>query len=93
MALVKEQNVVGIEVLEDNSIKVSTKVIVKDGDETVAGKSDYYVLPVLNTEGEPTDVSSEDARVVAVAGAVWTDEVIAAAQAAAAPAAEEAPAE
>ena len=88
MALVKEQNVVGIEVLEDNSIKVSTKVIVKDGDETVAGKSDYYVLPIL-TEGEPTDVSSEDARVQAVAGAVWTDEVIAAAQAAAAPAAEE----
>ena len=42
------------------------------------------------------DVSGEDAKVQAVANAVWTDEVkaaYAAAQAAAAPAAEEAPAE
>ena len=42
------------------------------------------------------DVSGEDAKVQAVANAVWTDEVVAAyvaAQAAAAPAAEEAPAE
>ena len=36
MALNKEQKLVGIEILEDDSVKVSTKVTVKDGDEFIA---------------------------------------------------------
>ena len=55
MALSKEQKVVGIAILEDDSVKVSTKVTVKDGDDVVAEKNDYYVLSKLDSEGEATD--------------------------------------
>ena len=75
MALSKEQKVVGIAILEDDSVKVSTKVTVKDGDDAVAEKNDYYLLSKLDSEGEATDISGEDASVQAIANAAWSDDV------------------
>tara|TARA_Y100000034_G_C6760227_1_gene338539 strand:- start:42 stop:260 length:219 start_codon:yes stop_codon:yes gene_type:complete len=71
MALSKENKVVGIEILEDDSVKVSTKVTVKDGDEFIAEKKDYYVLPKLDSEGESTDISGEDSKVQSVCNIAW----------------------
>ena len=66
MALSKENKVVGIAILEDNSVKVSTKVIVKDGDSVIASKDDYYVIQKLDADENATDVSGESAEVQAV---------------------------
>ena len=89
MALEKQTVAGSTEVNENGSINVRTDtVIVDDGVEL----SRTYHRKVL-APGD--DVSGEDAKVQAVAGAVWTTEVVeayAAAVAAAAPA-EEAPAE
>jgi hypothetical protein len=90
MALEKQTVVGSTEVNENGSINVRTDtVIVDDGNEI----SRTYHRKVL-APGD--DVSGEDAKTQAVAGAVWTTEVVeayaaaqAAAQAAAAPAAEE----
>tara|TARA_Y100000310_G_C20054783_1_gene522238 strand:- start:41 stop:283 length:243 start_codon:yes stop_codon:yes gene_type:complete len=79
MALNKEQKVVGIEILEDDSVKVSIKVIVKDGDEFIAEKKDYYILQQYvpsepsSEEDEPvaTDISGEDAKVQSVCNIAW----------------------
>ena len=71
MALNKEQKVVGIAILEDDSVKVSTKVTVKDGDEIIAEKDGYYVLSKLDSEGEATDISGEDAKVQSVCNIAW----------------------
>tara|TARA_Y100000034_G_scaffold80519_1_gene96628 strand:- start:224 stop:460 length:237 start_codon:yes stop_codon:yes gene_type:complete len=77
MALSKEQKVIGIEILEDNSVKVSTIVIVKDGSDFIAEKKGYYVLPKyaseLDSEGDPiaTDISGEDAKVQSVCNIAW----------------------
>ena len=90
MALEKNTVTGLVEVGENGSISVRTDtVIVDDGNEISRSFHRKVLAP-----GD--DVSGEDARVQAVANAVWTDEVVAAyaaAQAAAAPAAEEAPAE
>jgi|TARA_R100001530_G_C4288119_1_gene147291 hypothetical protein len=66
MALNKEKKVVGIAILEDNSVKVSTKVIVKDGDSVIASKDDYYVIQKLDADENATDVSGESADVQSV---------------------------
>ena len=90
MALEKQTVVGSTEVVENGAINVRTDtVIVDDGNEISRSFHRHVLAP-----GD--DVSGEDAKVQAVAGAVWTTEVVeayAAAQAAAAPAAEEAPAE
>ena len=89
MALEKQTVTGSTEIAENGSINVRTDtVIVDDGKEL----SRSYHRKVL-APGD--DVSGEDAKVQAVAGVVWTDEVVAAyaaaqaANAAAAPAAEE----
>jgi hypothetical protein len=86
MALEKKTVTGSLEVNENGSLGLRTDtVIVDDGTEI----SRSFHRKVLHP-GD--DVSGEDAKVQAVAGAVWTDEVVAAyaaAQAAAAPAAEE----
>jgi hypothetical protein len=86
MALEKKTVTGSTEVAENGSIGVRTDTVVtEDGKELSRSFHRKVVHP-----GD--DVSGEDARVQAVAGAVWTDEVkaaYAAAQAAAAPAAEE----
>ena len=66
MALNKEQKVVGIAILEDNSVKVSTKMIVKEDDSVIASKDDYYVIQKLDADGNATDVSAENADVQSV---------------------------
>ena len=78
-----------MEVVENGSISVRTDtVIVDDGNEISRSFHRKVVHP-------SDDVTGEDAKVQAVANAVWTDEVVAAyvaTQAASEPAAEEAPA-
>ena len=90
MALEKQTVVGSTEVVENGSINVRTDtVIVDDGNELSRTYHRHVLAP-----GD--DVSGEDAKTQAVAGAVWTTEVVeayAAEIAAAAPAAEEAPAE
>jgi hypothetical protein len=66
MALSKEKKVVGIAILEDNSVKVSTKMIVKDGDSVIASENDYYLIQKLDEDGNATNVSSESANVQSV---------------------------
>jgi SOS-response transcriptional repressor LexA len=66
MALSKEKKVVGIAIMEDNSVKVSTKVIVKDGDDVAAMENGYYVIRKLDADGNATDVSAENADVKSV---------------------------
>ena len=90
MALEKQIVVGQIEVGENGTIGLRTDTVVTDDGVEL---SRTYHRKVL-APGD--DVSGEDAKTQAVAGAVWTTEVVeayAAAQAAAAPAAEEAPAE
>ena len=90
MALEKVKVVGSTEVAENGCISVRTDTVIKDDGKEISRSVHRHTLA-------PTaDVSGEDARVQAVAAAVWTDEVkaaYAAAVAAAAPAAEEAPAE
>jgi hypothetical protein len=90
MALIKETILGSLSVNENNTLGVQMdSVIVEDGKELSRSNHRKVLAP-----GD--DVSGEDAKVQAVAGAVWTDEVVAAyaaAQAANEPAAEAAPAE
>ena len=90
MGLEKKTVTGQLEVGENGSIGVRTDTVVTDDGVEL---SRTYHRKVL-APGD--DVSGEDAKTQAVAGAVWTTEVVeayAAAQAANEPAAEEAPAE
>ena len=70
MALTEKTIVDKIEVLESNSIQVRTaNIIEKDGLEIARTFSRHVVHP-------STDISNEDAKVQAVANAVWTQEII-----------------
>jgi len=72
MALTEKTIVDKIEVLESNSIQVRTaNIIEKDGVEISRTFHRHVVHP-------NTDISGEDAKVQAVANAVWTEEIIAA---------------
>ena len=85
MALEKQTLVGSIGVNENGTINVRTDtVILDDGVEASRAHSRKVLAP-----GDPLD--GEDARVAAVANAVWTEEVVAAYQASlpAEPAAEE----
>ena len=87
MALTKQTVTGQIEVGELGTIGLRTDTVVLDDGVELNRSFHRKVL----APGD--DVSGEDAKVQAVANAVWTDEVVAAyvaAQAAAAPAAEEA---
>ena len=85
MALEKQTLVGSLGVNENGTIGLRTDTVVTDDGAEISRNFHRKVL----APGD--DVSGEDAKVQAVAGAVWTDEVkaaYAAAQAAAAPAAE-----
>jgi len=85
MALEKQTVTGQIEVGENGSLGIRSDTIVLDNGVEISRNFHRKVLAVGD------DVSGEDAKVQAVANAVWTDEVVAAyaaAQAAAAPAAE-----
>lgn len=72
MALLEKTIIDKIEVLENNSIQVRTaNIIEKDGVEISRTFHRHVVLP-------SNDISGEDAKVQAVANAIWTNEIIAA---------------
>ena len=72
MALTEKTIVDKIEVLENNSIQVRTaNIIEKDGVEITRTFHRHVVNP-------SNDISGEDAKVQAVANAVWTEEIISA---------------
>jgi hypothetical protein len=72
MALTEKTIIDKIEVLESNSIQVRTaNIIEKDGAEISRTFHRHVVNP-------SNDISGEDAKVQAVANAVWTEEIIAA---------------
>lgn len=72
MALIEKTIIDKIEVLENNSIQVRTaNVIEKDGVEITRTFHRHVVNP-------SNDISQEDAKVQAVANAIWTEEIIAA---------------
>ena len=75
MALIEKTLVDKVELVENNSIQVRTATIIeRDGTEIAKTYHRHVVAP-----GE--DVSNEDAKVQAIANAIWTAEVIAAYQA------------
>ena len=72
MALTEKTIIDKIEVLESNAIQVRTaNIIEKDGVEISRTFHRHVVNP-------SNDISGEDAKVQAVANAVWTEEIIAA---------------
>jgi len=72
MALTEKTILDKIEVLESNSIQVRTaNIIEKDGVEISRTFHRHVVHP-------SNDISDENAKVQAVANAVWTEEIIAA---------------
>ena len=72
MALTEKTIIDKIEVLETNSIQVRTaNIIEKDGVEITRTFHRHVVNP-------SNDISGEDAKVQAVANAIWTEEIIAA---------------
>jgi len=76
MALTETVKVDQIEVIENGSIQIRTATIIeKDGVELTRSYHRHVKHP-----GE--DISNEDAKVQAVANAIWTAEVISAYQAA-----------
>ena len=75
MALIEKQLVDLVELVQSNHIQVRTATIIeKDGVEIAKTYHRHSLYP-----GE--DVSNEDAKVQAIANAIWTAEVIAAYQA------------
>ena len=85
MALEKQIRIAGVTVRDDNTISIATDTVILDSGAEISSSRHRSTL----APGD--DVTGEDAKVQAVASAVWTTEVVeayVAAQAAAAPAAE-----
>lgn len=76
MALVKIEIVDRVEVIENGSLEVRTKIAVKEDGIEISSKFQRHVV------APGADVSGEDARVQAIAAAVHTADVVAAYQAA-----------
>jgi hypothetical protein len=71
MALIEKSIVDKIEIIESNAIQVRTaNIIEKDGAEISRTFHRHVVNP-------SNDISGEDAKVQAVANAIWTEEIIA----------------
>ena len=80
MAIKKETVVDKIEVLEMGQVQIRTATVIKEDDNELSRSFHRHVLQPstknIETEAwEDTDISSEDARVQAIATATWTDEV------------------
>jgi hypothetical protein len=72
MSLIEKTIIDKIEILESNSIQVRTaNLIEKDGVEISRTFHRHVVNP-------SQDISGEDAKVQAIASAIWTEEIIAA---------------
>ena len=75
MALIEKTIIDKVELVENNSIQVRTATVIeRDGTEISRSYHRHIVSP-----GQ--DISNEDAKVQAIANAIWTAEVIAAYQA------------
>ena len=83
MALEKQIRIAGVTVRDDNTISIATDTVILDNGAEISSSLHRSTL----SPGD--DVTGEDAKVQAVANAVWTDEVKAAYAAAQAAAAEE----
>lgn len=76
MALAEETIIDRIEVIEDGTVQVRTATVIKrDGVEINRSFHRHVLAP-------GADLTDQDARVSAVATATWTDEVVAAYEAA-----------
>ena len=75
MALTETTLIDKIEIVETNSIQVRTATIIKRDDTEISRTFHRHV----KHPGE--DITNEDAKVQAIANAIWTEEVIAAYQA------------
>ena len=78
MALTKETVVDKIEVLEMGQVQVRTATRVKEDGTVLSSSFHRHVVEPSTKTGETwadTDISSEDARVQAVANATWTNSV------------------
>ena len=78
MAITKETVTDKIEVRETGRIEIRTATILKeDGKEITRSFHRHAIDPSDKSSGswEDTDISSEDARVQAIANATWTDAV------------------
>ena len=78
MAITKETVTDKIEVRETGRIEIRTATILKeDGKEITRSFHRHAIDPSDKSSGswEDTDISSEDARVQAIANATWTDSV------------------
>ena len=71
MALSEKSIVDKIEVVENGSVQVRTSTVIFRDDKEISRAYHRHVLP------PGSDLSGEDERVVAVATATWTDEVVA----------------
>ena len=78
MAITKETVVDKIEVLEMGQVQVRTATVIKEDGEELTRSFHRHVLEPRTKSGDTwgdTDISSEDARVQAIANATWTDDV------------------
>ena len=78
MTISKETVADKIEVRETGRIEIRTATILKeDGEEITRSFHRHAINPSDKSSGswQDTDISSEDARVQAIANATWTDEV------------------
>ena len=72
MALTEKTIIDKIEILESNSIQVRTANIIEKDEVEISRTFHRHVVNPSN------DISGEDAKVQAVANAIWTEEIIAA---------------
>ena len=78
MALTKELVVDKIEVLEMGQVQVRTATRVKEDGAVLSSSFHRHVVVRSTKTGDTwgdTDISGEDARVQAIANAIWTDSV------------------
>ena len=78
MAITKKTLVDKIEVLEDSIIQVRTATVLTEDDTELNRTFHRHMLTPSQKTGDTwgdTDISGEDARVQAIANAVWTDDV------------------
>ncbi len=70
MSLIEKIIIDKIEVIENNSIQVRTATVIeKDGSEIAKTYHRHTLVP-------GSDVSNEDAKVQAIANAIWTEDVV-----------------
>ena len=78
MAITKEIVVDKVEVLEMGQVQVRTATVIKEDNKELTRSFQRHVVNPRTKSGDTwgdTDISSEDARVQAIANATWTSDV------------------